>query len=260
MASTTYLVTKPAMPEKRRERIGVLWQHNLGPASAGVGGTLAVANAGSFATGIGGVGAVGGFFNTIVICMLSVPGIYYMFWRHFGHFQNFRTLPNRARHEEGVLEEWNRQVAIICDIQADLREFFENLTPDDYAYSPALRALNTVEEALWEAVEQYKKVLPYLEHERGVTKPLLNEELVKVKRTAEQLQMISDQTLHLSVRSASFMSALPREDLGALAEELEGMCMSLAELEEASQHQLPAASSEGRFEKIYEQERAYEQR
>lgn len=239
MTTTTYLVPAPRTPEKQRDRLGGIW-HNDKHLTMGMAAFTLLC--------LGGVSTLLGWFLLLSIgaigggaLMLTAPG-YYGYHKARGHVTEFTTI-KKIDSNPKVLQEWSDEIQAICEIHQSLRDFVMTLDPNDFAYDSARGVVNTVEEQLWEAIAQFRKMEPFLRNQRETTKDIIAAELKQLKITTEKLQLISDQTLHLSIRSATFIKATPKDHLDILARELESMCLSLEELEEGSSNMLPAVST-----------------
>lgn len=235
MTTTTYLVPRPDVPENKRDRLGQIWHNDkhvymgvLGLA-AGTFGVVSFLMSWFFLLSLGFIGGAAFAF--------TAPG-YYGWHKARGHIAEFTTV-KKIDSNPRILQEWSDEIQAICEIQQSLRDFVLTLAPDDFAYGSARSVMHTVEEQLWDSIIQFRKMEPFLRNPRDTTKPVIEAELKNLRRTVEQLQIISDQTLNLAIRSATFVKTAPKDHLEILARELESMCLSLEELDEASSFQLP---------------------
>lgn len=186
-----------------------------------------------------GVGVAAGF---------AIPEVYYKarLWS-----DKLRVIETSSySNNKPVRVEWYEALYEIDNYECTLEEFLGNVSTDEYAFSSALQAYNTVRQELWDCTTQWKKIKPFLDRPKDSTQQLLKDELTLIKQRQESIKLIVDSVFDLSLRSASFTRA-PKTHLDILARDLADLCTSMQELDEYCQNQLPAATVDISFRDSY---------
>lgn len=241
----SYLITSPKTTFKGRRRAERLWAKSTHPVPA-------VAGAAAW------VGSIQQFFGPSNIIMatllgaagtasLSLSGWYY---GRFVRRRQMKFVPYTGT-EYATMKEWSNMLEKIFSIEEELFNYVESLDPDNFAFPAARDAWRAVSEVQWDALQLYNKMVPYLTNVRPTTEEILKDELKKISLWRDQAEQISNNVLHLGIRSETFVDTADKDHLDVLARELSSMCETLDELSHQSARQLAMTSADDQYKDRY---------
>lgn len=247
----SYLITNPKTTFKARRRAERLWAKSTHPVPAVAGAAALVGSAQQivgpsnilFATLLGLIGSAS----------LSVSGWYYS---RFARRKQMKFAPYTGT-DHATLKEWSGLLEKIFAIEEELFDYVEQMDPESFAFEAAKDAWKNVSEVQWDALQLYNKMTPYLMNVRPTTENILKDELKKISTWRDQAELISNNVIHLGIRSETFVTTADKSHLENIVRELATMCATLEDLSNLSARQLGEGSEDDEFKDNYIKSRSH---
>ena len=162
------------------------------------------------------------------------------------HLGSVRTVTFSVAEQsdyEGDEDNWFEQFQLMIGRLGELDVYLECLTPEDVAWDHVKMAKRSIHELIWDCMDKYRKIAPYLKQKRRSTRPVVNEALKSLRRQQLQTATIIDGLFALGARSSAIGLGIGTEGaIGDIINQLSELCLSLDDLAASQRvaHALPS--------------------